>query len=326
MRDCWLQQRLLLICVTHRAAITICVTSTLAILAGGQSDPIEAAEPVAVIHMTNELKFQPARVTVRVGETVQWVNGPSTFAHTVTCDPAKAKQPEDVSLPVGAKAFDSGIMQSGATFQHMFTVAGTYKYFCIPHELLGMVGEVVVKPKEGKRDAGSEISPAEHPEQHSTGQENLGGGSASQTFLRWLGNFHPPAVQFPVALMVAAAAAELLFLVNGRPFFDIASRYCVWVSALGAVIAGPLGWCAGGFQFTDQSWVIAVHRWLGTSADVLAVATLALSELSRRRQSRALRFWFRVFLSVVAVLLLVTGFFGGAITYGLGHYSWPLGR
>jgi plastocyanin len=299
------------------------VTWTLAILAGGQLDPIKAAEPVAVIHMTNELKFQPARVTVRVGETVRWVNGPSTFPHTVTCDPVKAKQPGDVSLPDGAKAFDSGIMQSGATFQHTFTETGTYKYFCIPHEVLGMVGEVVVKPKEGKRDGGSEIGPAEHPEQHSTGQENLSAGAASQKFLRWLGNFHPPLVQFPVALMVAAAAAELLFLVNGRPFFDIASRYCVWVSAFGAVIAGPLGWCAGGFQFTDQSWVIAVHRWLGTSADVLAIATLVLSELSHRRQNRALRFWFRVFLSVVAILLLVTGFFGGAITYGLGHYRWP---
>jgi len=46
---------------------------------------------------------------------------------------------------------------------------------------------------------------------------------------------------------------------------------------------------------------------------------LVLSELSRRRQNRALRFWFRVFLSVVALLLLVTGYFGGAITYGLGQ-------
>ena len=30
------------------------------------------------------------------------------------------------------------------TYSLKFTVAGTYKYFCIPHELLGMVGQITV--------------------------------------------------------------------------------------------------------------------------------------------------------------------------------------
>jgi hypothetical protein len=33
--------------------------------------------------------------------------------------------------------------------------------------------------------------------------------------------------------------------------------------------------------------------------------------------------WFRITLLFVVVLVLVTGFFGGAIVFGLDHYGWP---
>ena len=34
----------------------------------------------------------------------------------------------------------------GETYDHTFTAAGTYPYFCLPHGVLGMTGTVVVKP------------------------------------------------------------------------------------------------------------------------------------------------------------------------------------
>jgi hypothetical protein len=33
--------------------------------------------------------------------------------------------------------------------------------------------------------------------------------------------------------------------------------------------------------------------------------------------------WFRATLMAVAVLVLVTGFFGGGVVFGLDHHSWP---
>ena len=89
--------------------------------------------------------FEPETVTINAGQAVAWENK-SWIWHTVTADPAKAKKPEDVALPPGAETFDSGKVESGGTYQHAFTVPGTYRYFCKPHELKGMVGEVVVKP------------------------------------------------------------------------------------------------------------------------------------------------------------------------------------
>lgn len=105
-----------------------------------------ATDTVAVeVGMTNRLVFEPETVTIRVGQSVRWVNG-SDVDHTVTADPTQARRAESVALPRGAATFDSGNMRPGDTFTHRFDVAGTYRYFCVPHELAGMVGTVVVEP------------------------------------------------------------------------------------------------------------------------------------------------------------------------------------
>jgi len=102
-------------------------------------------KPAAVVKMTDQLTFEPARVTIKAGETVRWKSA-SLLVHTVTGDPALAAKPEDAALPPGAKPFNSGNIKPGGQFQHTFKVPGTYRYFCIPHEGAGMIGVVVVQP------------------------------------------------------------------------------------------------------------------------------------------------------------------------------------
>jgi mono/diheme cytochrome c family protein/uncharacterized membrane protein len=144
-----------------------------------------------------------------------------------------------------------------------------------------------------------------------------------EKMIRWLGNFHPPAVHFPIALLTAAAVAELLRMATGKDAFDAITRYCVWFGTLAAVAAGVLGWFLAGFHLTDASWVLMTHRWLGTSTVACAGLVLVLSEASRRPDRRRTRVCFRVTLLVVAILVSTTGFFGGAVVFGLDHYAWP---
>jgi plastocyanin len=40
--------------------------------------------------------------------------------------------------------FASKGMEEGSTFSHTFSVKGTYKYICVYHEAMGMVGTVIV--------------------------------------------------------------------------------------------------------------------------------------------------------------------------------------
>jgi plastocyanin len=74
---------------------------------------------------------------------VKWENR-SMLVHTVTAVPEIAADQRDVALPKGAKPFNSSNIEPGQAFQHKFIVPGTYRYFCIPHEGAGMVGEIIV--------------------------------------------------------------------------------------------------------------------------------------------------------------------------------------
>lgn len=109
-----------------------------------EARPEEEAEPAAVVEMTNALTYEPATITVKVGETVRWTN-PSDVRHTVTADKTKANDPSNVVLPEGAEPFNSGNIEAGGSWSYTFEVAGRYKYFCIPHEAAGMVAEVIVE-------------------------------------------------------------------------------------------------------------------------------------------------------------------------------------
>lgn len=100
-------------------------------------------KPAATVGMTNMMSYTPDTVRVAVGETVRWENS-SDVMHTVTADSDEALKAKSVELPEGASPFNSGNLNPEDTFEHTFEVAGTYRYFCIPHEAAGMKGTVIV--------------------------------------------------------------------------------------------------------------------------------------------------------------------------------------
>jgi plastocyanin len=96
-------------------------------------------------------RFDPMTITVKVGDTVTWVNV-TDETHTVTA--------KESSIPEGADYFASGgysseeearddltkgLLEQGDEYKVKFDVPGTYEYFCIPHEADGMRGTVVVE-------------------------------------------------------------------------------------------------------------------------------------------------------------------------------------
>ncbi len=108
-----------------------------------------ADKPAVVIKMIDmPPSFEPAEVTVKVGDTVKWENVGNSVHHA-TDDHDMAIKGDDVKSPSGTAAFDSGFMRPGETFTHTFTTPGVYRYVCVAHETSGMIGEVIVKPKQG---------------------------------------------------------------------------------------------------------------------------------------------------------------------------------
>jgi plastocyanin len=106
-----------------------------------------ASISAVIVTMTDDMTFVPATLTIPLGTTVRWENH-SKDTHTVTADPKHASDARDVLLPDGAEPFDSGKIKPGDTYSHTFVVPGTYKYTCIPHEEMGMLGQIDVKPAQ----------------------------------------------------------------------------------------------------------------------------------------------------------------------------------
>lgn len=96
-----------------------------------------------MVRMTSHETFTPRTIRIHVGDIVVWKNT-SSAVHTVTDDAKLAARPADASLPAGANPFNSGFLKAGAVYRHRFTVAGSYRYFCLLHEAAGMIGIIVV--------------------------------------------------------------------------------------------------------------------------------------------------------------------------------------
>jgi plastocyanin len=127
---------------------TICICSTLlgfsAVYVGATIPAAPQESDTAVVRMTPERSFKPDKITIKAGQTVEWVNDDKEMPHEVTTDPNIASDPSDVSIPEGAEPFDSRLITGGKSFRRQFTVPGLYRYACPPHENDGMLGEVTV--------------------------------------------------------------------------------------------------------------------------------------------------------------------------------------
>jgi hypothetical protein len=136
-----------------------------------------------------------------------------------------------------------------------------------------------------------------------------------QRVLGWFGKFHLLVIHFPIALLAAAALAELLAAVRGVWLPEPAVRFCVRLgttAALGSVILGWLHADFGGHGISSLS--LGLHRWLGTIAGLWAVAIALVSERDNHRRQRS--GLFRALLWSGTFLVAVTAHFRGLLVHG----------
>lgn len=103
------------------------------------------------VTMEPSRSFEPVMLTIPAGETVSFVSE-SDDAHTVTAYedgiPENASYFASGGFESEGKSRDDvagGLLSPGENFEVTFDVPGTYRYFCIPHEDLGMTGRIVVE-------------------------------------------------------------------------------------------------------------------------------------------------------------------------------------
>jgi len=109
------------------------------------------------VDMTDDLVFDPDELTIAPGDTVVWETV-GRVGHSVTAYedeiPADAEYfasggfDDESSARSGYPA--QGDVAEGETYEHTFEVEGTYDYFCIPHESVGMLAELTVSADAGE--------------------------------------------------------------------------------------------------------------------------------------------------------------------------------
>jgi uncharacterized membrane protein len=67
---------------------------------------------------------------------------------------------------------------------------------------------------------------------------------------------------------------------------------------------------------------VEMHRWLGTATGALLLVEAPLAFFSRRRKNGAWLWAYRLLLLVLVAMVSLTGYFGGELVFGEGHYHW----
>jgi plastocyanin len=130
--------------IVRPATIVLFATCVVGLLALALTKALAAKPPIIVKMLDAPPSFQPARTTIKAGDTVEWKNI-GNEVHHATDDPSLAINKADVSTPPGTKPFDSGFLRPGETFSQTFAVPGVYRYTCVVHEAKGMNAEIVVQ-------------------------------------------------------------------------------------------------------------------------------------------------------------------------------------
>jgi plastocyanin len=102
---------------------------------------VEARETASHTVVIEGMRFAPAAITVRPGDSVTWVNK-DIVDHTATT-PASASRP-----------FDSQLIRQGKSWTRRFASAGTYEYLCTYHPT--MTGSVTVSASRARRQSARE--------------------------------------------------------------------------------------------------------------------------------------------------------------------------
>lgn len=109
-----------------------------------------SAQGIPTISMGNNY-FDPVGLAIEAGTTVRFEIDEGSHSATAYED----------RIPSDAAPFDSETISQGE-FEHTFEIPGTYDYYCIPHESMGMTGRIVVDEPGGPAE-GSPLSEGDVP-------------------------------------------------------------------------------------------------------------------------------------------------------------------
>ena len=132
-----------------------------------------------------------------------------------------------------------------------------------------------------------------------------------------IGKLHPLLVHFPIALVLAAAGAEIVAIRTRRASWRVIAVANLRAGAVMGAFTLIAGWVLATAPFVEATPSLALHRWAGVTA-VAAVFGAALASRRSQVQSRRSMVVYSGALFGAAVLVAVAGHLGAALVWGPG--------
>jgi uncharacterized membrane protein len=138
--------------------------------------------------------------------------------------------------------------------------------------------------------------------------------------MAYIGKFHLLLVHFPIALVLAAAAAEFAVIAKPRKAWRAVAVANIRVAAAMGIVTAITGWLFASSPLVEASRSLEWHRWVGMAGAAGAIGAALLS--SRLHvTSRRSEFMYRFTLFVTALLVAITGHLGGTLVWGAEFFQ-----
>jgi uncharacterized membrane protein len=136
-----------------------------------------------------------------------------------------------------------------------------------------------------------------------------------------IGKFHVLLVHFPIALGLAAAVADLLWVVTRRMLFRQAAVYCL----AGTFMAAPFVVITGYLHLgalhpaPDVADVAEDHEHAGFATLGIVIGATAARVVWRRTQNKWVLRLYGVLMAALVVSVSIAGHLGGLLAFGVDY-------
>ena len=141
--------------------------------------------------------------------------------------------------------------------------------------------------------------------------------------VQFFGRLHPLVLHFPIALLLLAAAVEVVRCLRTDPRLARLTVLLLALGAVGALAAAGTGWIFAHESHPEPALraTLVWHRWLGVVTAVLAVVAWLVAHRWAEDPRPGFRWIPRSISWLTAVLLAIAAHLGALIVWGADYFS-----
>jgi len=139
-------------------------------------------------------------------------------------------------------------------------------------------------------------------------------GNTDNTFLFFLGRFHPIILHLPIGALMVLLLMEIINKFRPELNLDAACKILLWFSVFSIIPTITLGFLlASSGSYDDE--LLNFHKWLGWFTALICVWLVVFRQKKSTPSDGQSRFYY-FFLSINVALLSLAGHYGGYLTHG----------